>query len=222
MFYQVLFISIKKSTTLNGVFLTLKLVKIPSKKLALTSTIINISEKKYEPIWLERMALKTLIKMKREKTLKLFEEWTHEKLYFTFHTSCCHSFTSTRIPANAICSVDISCPALNFLTLYIYNALIKISSDSQYTVSLTCTETNDQLMLKHCSKRDKLTKINYQQPRYLLYYCHLSENNEKKPIYYGAKREALLCEQNSAKSFVMRVIRTAFINMTAPSCFTKK
>ena len=69
MFYQVLFISNKKSTTLNGVFLTLKLVKIPNKKLALTSIIINISEKKYEPIWLERMALKTLIKMKREKTL---------------------------------------------------------------------------------------------------------------------------------------------------------
>ena len=104
-------------------------------------------------------------------------------------------------PANTTCSFDISCSALNFLTLYTYSALIKISSDSQYTVSLTCTEANNQLMLKHCSKRDKVTKINYQQPHYLLYYCHLSENNEKKPIYYGAKREALSCEQNSAKKF---------------------
>ena len=49
---------------------------------------------KYDPILLERMALKTLIRMKRGKTLKLFEEWTHEKLYLPF---CCHSFTGTRI-----------------------------------------------------------------------------------------------------------------------------
>ena len=35
-------------------------------------------------------------------------------------------------------------------------------------------------MLKHCSKSDIRTKINYQQPRYLFYYCHLCENNKKK------------------------------------------
>ena len=40
------------------------------------------------------------------------------------------------------------------------NAQIKISSTSQHTVSLTCTGTDKQLMLKHCSKSDKITKIN--------------------------------------------------------------
>ena len=48
-------------------------------------------------------------------------------------------------------------------------------------------------MLKHCNKSDKITKINYQQPHYLLYYCHLCENNE----YYGTKREALLVRTES-------------------------
>ena len=48
----------------------------------------------------------------------------------------------------------------------IYNARIKISSASQYAVSLACTGTNNQLMLKPCSISDKMTKINYQQPHY--------------------------------------------------------
>ena len=39
-----------------------------------------------------------------------------------------------------------------------YNARIKVSSASQYAVSLNCTRTNNQLMLKHCSKSDKITK----------------------------------------------------------------
>ena len=55
------------------------------------------------------------------------------------------------------------------------------------------TGTNNQLMLKHCNKSDKITKINYQQPHYVLYYCHLCENNE----YYGTKREALLVRTES-------------------------
>ena len=81
-----------------------------------------------------------------------------------------------------------------FLSKHIYNAPIKNSSASQYAVSLNCTRTNNQLMLKHCSKSDKITKINYQQPHYLLYHCHLSENNGKQSITYGTKREALLCK----------------------------
>ena len=80
-----------------------------------------------------------------------------------------------------------------FLLKHIYNAQIKISSASQYIVSLTCTGTNNQLMLKHCSKII-ITKMNHKQPHYLLYYSHLSENNEKKSIYYGTKREAVLRE----------------------------
>ena len=31
-----------------------------------------------------------------------------------------------------------------------------------------------------------IPKINYKQPHWLRYYCQLSENNEKKLIYYGA------------------------------------
>ena len=46
------------------------------------------------------------------------------------------------------------------LSKHFNNAQIKISSTSQHTVSLTCTGTNKQLMLKHCSKSDKITKIN--------------------------------------------------------------
>ena len=37
----------------------------------------------------------------------------------------------------------------------IYNARIKNSSASQYSVSLNCTGANNQLMLKHCSKATK-------------------------------------------------------------------
>ena len=91
-------------------------------------------------------------------------------------------------------NLSISCLLGNiFLLKHIYNARIKNSSGSQYAVSLNCTETNNRLMLKHCSKNDK-TAIKYQQPHYLLCYCDLSENNEKKSIPYGMKREALLCE----------------------------
>ena len=72
----------------------------------------------------------------------------------------------------------------------------KNSSASQYAVSLNCTGANNQLMLKHCSKSDKITKMNYQQPHYLLHYCHLSENDEKKLISNGMKREALLYENS--------------------------
>ena len=35
-----------------------------------------------------------------------------------------------------------------------------------YAVSLNCTGTNNQLMLKHCSKSDKVAKITYQQQNY--------------------------------------------------------
>ena len=91
-------------------------------------------------------------------------------------------------------NLSISCLLGNiFLLKHIYNTQIENSSAFQYAVSLNCTETNNRLMLKHCSKNDKIT-INYQQPHHLLYYCHLSENNEKKSISYGMKREALLCE----------------------------
>ena len=74
-FYQVLFISNKRSRTLNGIFLTLKLVKIPNRKLRLTSIIINISGKNYDPILLETIALNTLMTMKRWNTLKLFDTY---------------------------------------------------------------------------------------------------------------------------------------------------
>ena len=61
-------------------------------------------------------------------------------------------------------NLSISCLLGNiFLLKHIYNARIKNSSGSQYAVSLNCTETNNRLMLKHCSKNDK-TAINYQQP----------------------------------------------------------
>ena len=83
-----------------------------------------------------------------------------------------------------------------FLLKHIYNARIKNSSASQHAVSLNCTGANNQLMLKDCSKSDKITKMNYQQPHYLLYYCHLSENNEKKLISNGMKLEALLYENS--------------------------
>ena len=92
-------------------------------------------------------------------------------------------------------NLSISCLLGNvFLSKHIYNARIKNSSASQYSLSLNCTGTNNQLMLKHCSKSDKITKENSQQPHYLPHYCHLSENNEKKLISCGMKREALLCE----------------------------
>ena len=66
-------ISDKKSRTLNGVFLTLKFIKIENRRLGLTSLIIiNISQKKYEPILIERMELTTLPRMNRGNTLKLF------------------------------------------------------------------------------------------------------------------------------------------------------
>ena len=92
-------------------------------------------------------------------------------------------------------NLSISCLLGNiFLLKHIYNTQIENSSAFQYALSLNCTETNNRLMLKHCSKNDKINTVNYQQPHYLLYYCHLSENNEKKSISYGMKREALLCE----------------------------
>ena len=65
----------KRSRTLNGIFLTLKLVKIPNRKLRLTSIIINISGKNCDPILLETMALNTLMTMKRWNTLKLFDTY---------------------------------------------------------------------------------------------------------------------------------------------------
>ena len=84
-------------------------------------------------------------------------------------------------------NLSISCLLGNILLLeHTYNARIKNSSASQYAVSLNCTGTNNRLMLKHCSKSDKIIKTNYQQPHYLLhyllYYCHLAENNEKNKI----------------------------------------
>ena len=67
-----------KTRTLNGVFLTLKFVKIPNKRLDLTAIIINISRKKYEPLLLERMTSNTLIRTERGNTLKLFDAFNHQ------------------------------------------------------------------------------------------------------------------------------------------------
>ena len=118
----------------------------------------------------------------------------------------------------------------------------------------TSTGTNIQLMLKYCGKSDKITKINYKQPYYLLHWCHLSENNKKK-----LNKKPCYANNIAPKSFAIRVIRTVFpvdtqhrlnihktfrrhpgrllnvlckfnlrpvsmgvINLTVPSCFTKK
>ena len=61
-------------------------------------------------------------------------------------------------------NLSFSCLLGNiFLFKHIYNVRIKNSSASQYAVSLNCTGTNNQVRLKHCSKSDKITKMNYQQ-----------------------------------------------------------
>ena len=109
-----------------------------------------------------------------------------------------------------------------FLLKHIYNARIKISSASQYTVSWTCTGTNNQLTLKYCSKSVKITKKNYQQP----HTCFVTVIYLKimKRHRYIMERNGKPCYANkiAPKSFVIRVNRRALISMTAPSCFTNK
>ena len=67
----------------------------------------------------------------------------------------------------------------------------------------------------------QITKINYQQPHYLLYYCHLSENNGKKSILMEWNGKPCYENNIAPKSFVTRVIKAVLINMTAPSCSQK-
>ena len=55
-------------------------------------------------------------------------------------------------------NLSILCLLGKIFFIKTYNARIKVSSASQYAVSLNCTRTNNQLMLKHCSKSDKITK----------------------------------------------------------------
>ena len=121
-------------------------------------------------------------------------------------------------------NLSISCPLGNvfFLLKHIYNARIKNSNASQYAVSLNCTGTNNQLILKHCSKSDKITKINYQQPHpcfITVIYLEIMKRNR-----YLIERNGKPCYANNIapKRFVIRFIRTALRNMTASSCFTKK
>ena len=120
------------------------------------------------------------------------EQFTVQEGQFCRKPACWRINSAVLYTSMSTKNLSISCLLGNiFLLKHIYNARIKNSSASQYAVSLNCTETNNRLIFKHCSKNDK-TAINYQQPHYLLYYCHLSENNENKSISYGMKGEALL------------------------------
>ena len=49
-----------------------------------------------------------------------------------------------------------------FFLEHIYNAQIKISSASQYSV-IELYWNKQSVNFKHCGKSDKITKINYQQ-----------------------------------------------------------
>ena len=106
-----------------------------------------------------------------------------------------------------------------FLLKHIYNARIKISSASQCTISWTCTGTNNQLTLKYRSKSVKITTNSHTTCFVTVIYLKIMKRHR-----YIMERNGKPCYANkiAPKSFVIRVNRRALINMTAPSCFTKK
>ena len=125
-------------------------------------------------------------------------------LIFSFNCSILYASMSTK-------NLSISCLLGNIFWIKTYNARIKNSSGSPCAVSLNCTETNNRLMLKHCSKNDK-TALNYQQPHTFfitVIYLKIMKRNRYLMEWNG---KPCYANKIAPKSFVIRVIRTVLIN----------